>query len=299
VYSRFYLSLQDELLRRFSSERMQGLFSRLGLKDDNAIEHKLISRSVEGAQKRVEGNNFDNRKTLLQYDDVIRLQREIMYAQRKEILTEVNIRPIVDQMFRRAIENIVYQYAQIDNIKDQNPEAIVKYFNSNIFGEGGLTDEEIASKTGEQIVELINQKAKTLLDEKEQSIEPEIFHEFLKVVVLRIVDMKWTNHIDIMDGLRQSIGLQAYGQINPLHEYQTEGFELFENMTAAIADDVLKYILRAQIQMNLKREEVAKPTQTSSGKEEIKKKPVTSDKVGRNDLCPCGSGKKYKHCCGQ
>jgi preprotein translocase subunit SecA len=298
-YSRFYLSLEDELLRRFSSDRMKPLFERLGLKGEQAIEHKLISRSVEGAQKRVEGNNFDNRKTLLQYDDVIRQQREIIYAQRKEILTQEDIRPIVEQMFKTAIENKVQQHVNIESEKEKELDGLLKYFNGMIFGSEVLKASELEPLNAEEITNLIYQKSINMLNEKEESIQEDIFHEFLKVVVLRIVDMKWTNHIDIMDGLRQSIGLRAYGQINPLHEYQTEGFELFENLIISIADDVLRYILRAQIQTNLKREEVAKPTQTSSGKEEVKKKPVTSDKVGRNDPCTCGSGKKYKHCCGQ
>jgi preprotein translocase subunit SecA len=298
-YSRFYLSLEDELLRRFSSDRMMPLFERLGLKGEQAIEHKMISRSVEGAQKRVEGNNFDNRKTLLQYDDVIRQQREIIYAQRKEILTKEDIRPIVEQMFKTAVETKVQQHVNIESEKEKDLDGLLKYFNGMIFGVESLKASELKPLNAEQITELIYQKAIDLLNEKEETIQAEVFHEFLKVVVLRIVDMKWTNHIDIMDGLRQSIGLRAYGQINPLHEYQTEGFELFENLIISIADDVLRYILRAQIQTNLKREEVAKPTKTSSGKEEVKRQPVTSDKVGRNDPCTCGSGKKYKHCCGQ
>lgn len=299
-YSRFYLSLEDDLLRRFSTERMQGLFARLGLKDDTAIEHKLISKSVESAQKRVEGNNFDLRKTLLQYDDVIRQQREIIYSQRRAVLTETDIRPIVENMFRTAIENRVAQYLSIERNRDSDIEGLVKYFNQQVFSDNGFTVDQFTNLKYEDAVEIIFQKAIALLDEREKAIDPEIFNEFLKVIVLRVIDMKWTTHIDIMDGLRQSIGLQAYGQINPLHEYQTQGFELFDQMIHAIADEVLLYVLRAQIQMNLQREEVVKPTAATSGKEEAKRKPIVkNEKIGRNDPCPCGSGKKYKHCCGK
>lgn len=298
-YSRFYLSLEDELLRRFSSERMQGVFARLGLKDEQAIEHKLISRSVEGAQKRVEGNNFDHRKTILQYDDVIRQQREIIYAQRKEILTEDDIRPIVEKMFNTSIEYHVYQYINVESSKERDLEGLVKYFNGNIFGADYIKVNEIEALDAEEVINYIYEKAILELEKKKELFDEDTFREFLKVIVLRIVDMKWTGHIDIMDGLRQSIGLRAYGQINPLNEYQVEGFELFNNMINSIADDVLRYILRAQVQSNLQREEVAKPTTTSSGKEEQKRKPVTNEKVGRNEPCPCGSGAKYKHCCGR
>jgi preprotein translocase subunit SecA len=297
-YSRFYLSLEDELLRRFGSDRMKNVLGRLGLKDDQAIEHKLISRSVEAAQKRVEGNNFDSRKTLLQYDEVIRQQREIIYAQRQQILTEDDIRPIVETMFRTSIESHVYQYVNSES-KEKDLVGLVKYFNSNVFGPEGLQLNALEGLNAEAIIDTIFQMAVAELDEKQKLFETDVFREFLKVIVLRVVDMRWTAHIDVMDGLRQSIGLRAYGQINPLHEYQTEGFELFDTMTHSIADDIFKYIIRAQVTNNLQREEVAKPTKASSGKEEEKQQPVKKDKVGRNEPCPCGSGKKYKQCCGR
>ncbi|QVK17699.1 preprotein translocase subunit SecA [Mycoplasmatota bacterium] len=304
-YSRFYLSLQDDLLRRFGSERLQNTLGRLGLKDDQAIEHKLISRSVESAQKRVEGNNFDSRKTLLQYDEVIGQQREIIYSQRYQILTLDDIKPIVENMFRDAVDNVVSRYVLFDNSKDVEAEKegiknLVNYFNTNIFGPNSIKLDEVKDLSKNDLNEFFNQKAFKILNKKEEIYEPEVFHEFLKVIVLRIVDMKWMDHIDIMDGLRQSIGLVAYGQNNPLIQYQQEGFELFTNMVASINEDVLKYIIRAQVQDNLQREEVAKPVAAKSGKEDTtaKKQPVRKQKVNRNDPCPCGSGKKYKQCCG-
>ncbi|MDF2699171.1 MAG: preprotein translocase subunit SecA [Haloplasmataceae bacterium] len=298
-YSRFYLSLQDELMKRFASERIQGMLSRLGLKDDQAIEHKLISRSVESAQKRVEGNNFDSRKTLLQYDEVIRQQREIIYNQRTQVLEFSDIRPIVEEMFRNAISNHVNEYlGQTDKeTKQDNLIALIKFFNNNIFGPNVLNLQQLENLKVVEVEEYIYNLALDELDHKASIFETEVFQEFLKVIVLRIVDMRWTSHIDVMDGLRQSIGLRAYGQINPLIEYQQEGFELFDSMVRSINDDVLRYIIRAQVQQNLKREEVAKPTKTNSGKEEVKRQPIKSSKVGRNDPCPCGSGKKYKQCC--
>ncbi|HEY8436768.1 MAG TPA: preprotein translocase subunit SecA [Haloplasmataceae bacterium] len=297
-YSRFYLSLEDDLLRRFASDRVKLMFQRLGISGDQAIEHRWISKAVESAQKRVEGNNFDLRKTLLQYDDVIRQQREIIYGQRRQVLFEDDIRPIVDQMVRQAIENRVFQFARMEG--DDDLEGLVKHFNSTVFVDVPLQIEDLKGKKPEELVDAIYAHAQKLIDQKAASIDEATFKEFLKVIVLRVIDMKWMNHIDIMDGLRQSIGLRAYGQSNPLYEYQQEGFELFEEMIAGINDDVFRYVIRAHIQSNLQREEVAKPTHASSGSKEIKRQPVRkTNKVGRNDPCPCGSGKKYKYCCGK
>lgn len=297
-YSRFYLSLEDDLLRRFASDRVKLMFQRLGISGDQAIEHRWISKAVESAQKRVEGNNFDLRKTLLQYDDVIRQQREIIYGQRRQVLFEDDIRPIVDQMVRQAIENRVFQFARMEG--DDDLEGLVKNFNSTVFVDVPLQIEDLKGKKPEELVDAIYAHAQKLIDQKAASIDEATFKEFLKVIVLRVIDMKWMNHIDIMDGLRQSIGLRAYGQSNPLYEYQQEGFELFEEMIAGINDDVFRYVIRAHIQSNLQREEVAKPTHASSGSKEIKRQPVRkTNKVGRNDPCPCGSGKKYKYCCGK
>jgi len=303
-YSRFYLSLEDDLLKRFGSERLQSMLGRLGLKGDAAIHHPLISKSVESAQKRVEGNNYDARKTLLQYDEVIGKQREVIYNQRYQILTLDDIKPIVVNMFEEACRNIVYRYLNVDN-KDEGYEEslkkLVSYFNNTIFGPSAVKVNEIENLDTEEIIDFYYKKALDILNWKEQSYEPEVFKEFLKVIVLRIVDMRWMDHIDRMDALRQGIGLVAYGQGNPLLQYQQEGFEMFNNMIAAINEDVLKHVIRAQVQDNLQREEVAKPVAAKSGKEDEthKREPVRkTQKVGRNDPCPCGSGKKYKQCCG-
>ena len=246
----------------------------------------------------MEGNNFDHPKTLLQYDDVIRQQREIIYAQRRRVLFEDDIRPIVDQMIHQAIENTVlnHMHSEEEDVLD----GLVKYFNGSAFVDNPIETTHLEGKNTEEMIEWVYNRAQTLIDQKAESIDPQIFKEFLKVIVLRVIDMKWMNHIDIMDGLRQSIGLRAYGQTNPLYEYQQEGFELFEEMVASINEDVFRYIIRAQIQTNLQREEVAKPTHASSGTKEVKRQPVRSKKkVGRNEPCPCGSGKKYKFCCGR
>jgi len=303
-YSRFYLSLEDDLLKRFGSERLQAMLGRLGLKGDAAIQHRLISKSVESAQKRVEGNNYDARKTLLQYDEVIGKQREIIYHQRQQILTLDDIKPIVENMFLEACRNIVYRYLTVSK-KDEGYEEslnkLVTYFNNTIFGPSAFKVSEIENLDIEEIVDFYYKKALDILNWKEHSFEPEVFKEFLKVIVLRIVDMRWMDHIDMMDALRQGIGLVAYGQGNPLLQYQQEGFEMFNNMVASINEDVLKYVIRAQVQDNLQREEVAKPIAAKSGKEveTQKREPVRkTQKVGRNDPCPCGSGKKYKQCCG-
>jgi preprotein translocase subunit SecA len=300
--SQFYLSLEDELMRRFGSENMMAMMDRLGMDDSQPIQSKIVTKAVESAQKRVEGNNFDARKQLLQYDDVLREQREIIYRQRFEVLDAENLRSIVEKMIQSVIERVVNSHTPQEEMpEDWDLKGIIDYLNANLLHEGDVTESDLRGKEPEEMIELIWEKVKERYDEKEREIAPEQMREFERVIVLRAVDMKWMDHIDAMDQLRQGIHLRAYGQIDPLREYQMEGYAMFENMIASIEEEVAKYIMKAQIQNNLQRQEVAKGQAVHPKEEgEVKRKPVRKAiEIGRNDPCICGSGKKYKNCCGQ
>ncbi|KYG33726.1 preprotein translocase subunit SecA [Alkalihalobacillus trypoxylicola] len=300
--SQFYLSMEDELMRRFGSDNMRSMMERLGMDEDQPIESKMVSKAVETAQKRVEGNNFDARKQILQYDDVMREQREIIYKQRDEVLESENLRKIVESMIKSVVEtNVRLQTPESEVPEDWDLQAIVNYMTANLLKEDDLTEKEIKGLDSEEIAELIYDKVIENYNEKEEQFTPEHMREFEKVIMLRTVDRKWMNHIDQMDQLRQGIHLRAYGQNDPLREYRFEGFEMFEQMIASIEEEVAMYIMKAQVQQNLERQKVAegKAVQQTDGKEQKKRRPVRkSVTVGRNDPCPCGSGKKYKNCHG-
>lgn len=301
--TQFYLSMEDDLMRRFGSDNMKSMMDRLGMDDDQPIESKLVTKAVESAQKRVEGNNFDARKTLLQYDDVLRQQRDVIYKQRYEVLDSENLREVVERMIMSTIERQVEAHMPKDALPEEwNYESIVHFVEGNLLDEGELTIADIKGKEPEEVVEVIFERVKVSYDKKESELSSEQMREFEKVIVLRSVDTKWMDHIDAMDQLRQGIHLRAYGQTDPLREYQMEGFAMFENMIASIEEDVAKYIMKAQIRHNLERQKVAEgqAVKPQSGEEEQKKKPyVKRQEIGRNDPCPCGSGKKYKQCCGR
>ncbi|QPA30681.1 preprotein translocase subunit SecA [Thermaerobacillus caldiproteolyticus] len=301
--SQFYLSLEDELMRRFGSENLMAMMDRLGMDDSQPIQSKMVTRAVESAQKRVEGNNFDARKQLLQYDDVLREQREIIYRQRFEVLDTENLRDIVEKMIQSVIERVVNAHTPREELPEEwDLKGIIDYANANLLPEGDVTINDLRGKEPEEMIELIWEKVKARYDEKEQQIPSEQMREFERVIVLRAVDMKWMDHIDAMEQLRQGIHLRAYGQIDPLREYQMEGYAMFENMIASIEEEVAKYIMKAEIHSNLERQEVAKGEAVHPKEEEgeVKRKPVRKAiDIGRNDPCICGSGKKYKNCCGR
>jgi len=301
--SQFYLALDDELMRRFGSENIMGMMDRLGFSEDEPIESKLVSRAIESAQKRVEGSNFDTRRIVLQYDDVMNQQREIIYKQRREVLFADNIREHVFDMIRPVVERIVEAHCADEDIPEEwNLDAIVDYAHATFLKEGTIKREDLEGREKESIVEFLMEEVRKLYDEREQQIGEETMREFEKVVVLRAVDSKWMDHIDAMDQLRQGIHLRAYGGTDPLREYQFEGFEMFREMVENIQEEVTKYIMKAHVESNVQRQEVAKgQTETGGGSNrETQRRPIrrAEQRVGRNDPCPCGSGKKYKHCHG-
>ncbi|MCR8868710.1 preprotein translocase subunit SecA [Peribacillus frigoritolerans] len=300
--TQFYLSMEDELMRRFGSDNMKNMMARLGMDDSQPIQSKMVTRAVESAQKRVEGNNFDSRKQLLQYDDVLRQQREIIYKQRFDVMESENLREIVETMITASIQRNVVAFAPMGDEEGWNLQGLVDYLNGNLFNEGSIAVADLEGKNESELVEFILAKVKEGYDQKEEELSEEQMREFEKVIVLRAVDSKWMDHIDAMEQLRQGIHLRAYGQIDPLREYQSEGFAMFEAMIASMEDEVAKYIMKAEIRNNLERKEVIKgqavnPKEEDGGK--VKKAPARKkEDVGRNALCPCGSGKKYKNCHG-
>jgi len=300
--SQFFLSMEDELMIRFGAANVMGMMERLGFDEDSPIESKMVTRAIEAAQKRVEGANFDMRRVVLQYDDVINLQREKIYADRRKVLFAENIRDIVEGMIRGSVTRVVERHCPEDSVpEDWNLAGIVSHVHANLLPEDRLRKEELEGKERDEIVELIMEKVLARYDEREQEIGPEIMREFEKVVVLRSVDSKWMDHIDAMDQLRQGIHLRAYGGNDPLREYQFEGHNMFMEMIERIEDEVSLYIMKAQVQSNLKREAVAQGQAVTNKEGETSRRPVrrTGERIGRNDPCPCGSGKKYKVCHGR
>lgn len=302
--SQFYLSLEDDLMKRFGSERIKVFLDRMKVDDEDAvIQSRMLSRQVESAQKRVEGNNYDARKNVLQYDDVMREQREVIYGQRQQVILEdQSLSKTLMHMVKRTIERAVAGHTQFEE-NQLNYEGIADFAGSVLVNEDAITVEDLKGKTAQEVTDYLYQLAQGKFDEKaEQLNSPEQLLEFEKVVILRVVDTKWTDHIDAMDQLRQSIGLRAYGQNNPLVEYQSEGFTMYENMIGAIEYDVTRLFMKAEIRQNVQREQVAQGEAEQTNTENTnsaKKRPVNVKKVGRNDPCPCGSGKKYKNCHGK
>lgn len=298
--TQFYLSLGDELMRRFGADNVLNMMERLGFEEDQPIESKMITRAIESAQKRVEGNNFDLRKVVLQYDDVMNQQRNIIYKQRRELLESENVKQIVVDMIKAVIENIVQAHTTADIPEEWDFEAIAEYVNNKLLDEGALNRDDLWGKEPEEMVEFIFDKVMVKYDQREEAMGSEMVREFEKVIALRAVDSKWMDHIDQMDQLRQGIHLRAYGGTDPLREYQFEGFEMFNAMVASIQEEVATYIMKAQVETNQERQAVVDEDKISTSGEPAEKRPVQrKEQVGRNDLCPCGSGKKYKHCHGQ
>ncbi|HCY1219614.1 TPA: preprotein translocase subunit SecA [Staphylococcus aureus] len=303
--SRFYLSLQDELMIRFGSERLQNMMSRLGLDDSTPIESKMVSRAVESAQKRVEGNNFDARKRILEYDEVLRKQREIIYNERNSIIDEEDSSQVVDAMLRSTLQRSINYYI---NTADDEPEyqPFIDYINDIFLQEGDITEDDIKGKDAEDIFEVVWAKIEVAYQSQKDILEEQM-NEFERMILLRSIDSHWTDHIDTMDQLRQGIHLRSYAQQNPLRDYQNEGHELFDIMMQNIEEDTCKFILKSVVQVedNIEREKTtefgeAKHVSAEDGKEKVKPKPIVKgDQVGRNDDCPCGSGKKFKNCHGK
>ncbi|CAB1253881.1 preprotein translocase subunit SecA [Clostridium sp. MT-14] len=300
--SRFYVSLEDDLMRIFGSDRLQGVVEKLGLKDDEAIESKMVTNAIENAQKKVEGNNFDIRKTLLQYDDVINKQREIIYRQRSQVLEGEDLKDDMLKMIEDLVSSIVDSH--ISGIEEDFEDEIVKlidYMEEIYIPKGSVKKDDIINLSNEEIKAKFTDIGIKMYEEKEKEFTPEQMREIERVILLRVVDTRWMDHIDDMEHLKRAIGLRAYRQQEPAQAYQFEGSQMFNEMIYNIKVDTIKYLLHVQIERAPERERVARNVSTNQQEDSVvKKKPIRKAKtVGRNDPCPCGSGKKYKNCCGR
>ena len=300
--SQFYLSLEDDLMKRFGSERLKGVFERLNMSDE-AIESRMLTRQVEAAQKRVEGNNYDTRKQVLQYDDVMREQREIIYAQRYDVITaDRDLAPEIHAMIRRTIGRIVDAHAR--SKEDEKLEAILNFAKYNLLPEDSISRSDFAGLSDQAIKDELYQRALKVYDSQVAKLrDEEAVKEFQKVLILRVVDNKWTDHIDALDQLRNAVGLRGYAQNNPVVEYQAEGFRMFNDMIGSIEFDVTRLMMKAQIheQERPQAEHNISTTATRNiaAQQTQLPKDVDLSQIGRNDQCPCGSGKKFKNCHGK
>jgi preprotein translocase subunit SecA len=298
--SRFYISLEDDLMRIFGSERLQGVVEKLGLTDEDAIESRMVSGAIEGAQKKVEGNNFDIRKNVVQYDDVMNQQREIIYRQRTEVLQGENIKGQIEEMIAGVITSSVASHITgVEETFDEELVKLISYLEDIFLPKGIISIEELSKGSNEEIKNTLLDIAQKIYAQKEEHFGEEQVREVERVILLRVVDSKWMDHIDDMEHLKQGIGLRAYKQQDPSQAYQMEGSDMFAEMIENIKTETVKYLYHVQIEKAPEREMVAKITSTNHD-DSIKKEPNKKEaKPGRNDDCPCGSGKKYKNCCGR
>ncbi|NLP27864.1 MAG: preprotein translocase subunit SecA [Clostridia bacterium] len=298
--SRFYISLEDDLMRIFGSERLQGLVEKAGFQDTDAIESKMVSNAIERAQKKVEGNNFDIRKTLLGYDDVMNQQREVIYQQRSEVLEGKDIKEQIEEMMETVLNNAVDSH--ISGLEEEfksDLEKLINYVEDLCIPQGILKVSELENMSNDEIKEKIVSVAKDIYAKKEEEIGSDSLREIERVILLRVVDTKWMDHIDNMDHLKQGMSLRAYKQQDPVQAYQFEGSEMFNEMIFNIQTDTIRHLFRVKMEKAPEREQVAKETGTNLDNS-LKKEPVKKEKkIGRNSPCPCGSGKKYKNCCGR
>jgi preprotein translocase subunit SecA len=298
--TRFYISLEDDLMRLFAGDRFRDVIDKMNMPEDEALEHSLLTKTIEGAQKKVEGNNFGIRKHVLKYDDVMNQQREVIYGERRKVLEGEDLRSHIMEMSKNLIaENIEVYTRQAKYPEEWDIEGLEDYA-IKLFGipKGTITKLDRESLTKEILEETILDKAEQLYKLREAEFGEDRFREVERVILLQVVDSKWMDHIDAMDQFRQGIGLRAMGQEDPIRAYQMEGFDMFDEMTHSISEDTVTYLFHVQNPDKLERKRVAQPLSTSSDEPQ---KPIVNKekKIGRNDPCPCGSGKKYKRCCGQ
>ena len=299
--SRFYISLEDDLMRLFGSEKLMGVFNTLGVEDGEQIEHKMLSNAIEKAQKKIENNNFGIRKNLLEYDQVMNEQREIIYEERRRVLDGESMRDSIYHMITEYVENLVDACISPDLESDEWDLAELERSLLATIPMKFVTPDEVKNMRQKELKHVLKERAVKAYEAKEAEF-PEIEHlrEVERVILLKVIDAKWMDHIDDMDQLRQGIGLQAYGQKDPLVEYKMLGYDMFGAMTNAIAEDTVRLLFHVRIEQKVEREQVAQVTGTNKDDTSVREpKKREEKKVYPNDPCPCGSGKKYKQCCGR
>ncbi|KUO61999.1 MAG: preprotein translocase subunit SecA [Gracilibacter sp. BRH_c7a] len=299
--SQFYISLEDDLMRLFGGDNIAGLMDKLGMDDSIPVESKIVSRSIENAQKRVENRNFDIRKHVLNYDDVMNQQREIIYTQRRAVLIGENIKEQVIDMIEKVIADTIARYSGASpHPEEWELESFLEYVENVILPNHNITAKQVADMAMEEVEELLFEESKILYTNREVQFGPELMREIERAVTLQVVDTRWKDHLDAMDQLREGIGLRAYGQRDPLNEYRKEAFDMFQGMIEAIQEDVVTYIMRVTPQITTQVPE--QPQKVSENRyedqEKVQQPRRIGEQTGRNEPCPCGSGKKYKKCCG-
>ena len=299
--SRFYISLEDDLMRLFGSERLMSVFTTLGVEEGEQIEHKMLSSAIEKAQQKIESNNFGIRKNLLEYDQVMNEQREIIYEERRRVLDGENMRDSIFHMINDYVENIVDMVISADQDYDEWNLAELNLTIHNTIPMAPVTEEDVKDISQKALKHLLKERATKAYEAKESEFpEPEHIREIERVILLKVIDAKWMDHIDDMDQLRQGIGLQAYGQRDPKVEYKMIGYDMFDHMTKSITEDTIRALFHVKIEQKVEREQVAKVTGTNKDESSVRApKKRAEKKVYPNDPCPCGSGKKYKQCCGR
>ena len=297
--SQFCVSFEDDLMVRFGTDRAKLMLQRIGFNDDVSIRNRMLSSSIESAQKRVEGNNFDMRKTLLEYDDVINEQRAIIYEKRNQILDNESVHDIILEMFKNYAEDSVYNHmVETENLSRNDKSEIIEGVNDLL--KNKISFDEIELMNPDELMDYIGTAITNDYEDKIKKLPKEIVNEFEKAITLRVIDTYWMEHINTMSHLREGIHLRSYAQNDPLREYKTEGYELFDNLLSRIDAQTTTYLLKAEVRQNSERKQVSDKVQTNEDKSTVKKAtPKRVTKIGRNDPCPCGSGKKYKQCCGK
>ena len=299
--TRFFVSMEDDLMIKFGSEKMKSVMQTLGLPEDQAISNKMISNSLESAQKKVEGFNFDRRKGLLDFDNVISKQREIIYERRNEILDKESIKDRVIETFKDFVANQINAHLAPEGYLTNNDlNNIIERFNNGLLKKKKLNINDLQDKSTEEVIDFVYNLVIEDYNKKLEDIPEEIQNDFEKSISLKVIDKNWMDQLDAMEALKEGVGLRGYAQSNPLQVYALEGFQMFDSMLATISEEISRFLLNAEVRQNTEREEVAKNIRTNDGKEAVKKQPKKKEeKVQRNDPCPCGSGKKYKQCCGK
>jgi len=300
-YSQFFISFEDELMRRFGADKVKDLIQRTGYPEDQDITNKFLAKQIESAQKKVEGNNYDMRKSLLDYDNIVSEQRKIIYERRNELIDSENIHEISIDTIKDFIDGVVMDHIAPEGyLTETDYENIINHVNSQMLRNKNIIIEEVRSKTPEEVSDKISEIIINELNNKVKDIPESVINDFERHISLRVIDQAWVKHISSMDHLRDGISLRGYAQTNPLQAYAMEGYQIFEAMQDSIDEQIANFLLHMQITQNINPKEKQKQIHTNDGKEALKSKPKKKEtKVGRNDPCPCGSGKKYKQCCGK
>ena len=296
--SQFFVSFDDDLMHRFGTDKIKNMLISMGIDDTQSIRSKTLTKSIETAQKKVEGNNFDYRKSLLDYDNVLNEQREIIYSRRNEILDEESIHDKIIETFKNTVDNLVVSHIPPENyLTDADLENIAEYVNTNFLKNNNLSVKDLEGKKETEVSDYIFDLV--IKDYEKKMISSPLMNEFEKAISLRVIDTAWVDHMSAMEHLKEGVGLRGYGQSNPVQVYTMEGYEMFENLLNKIDSDIAQFLLKAEVKQNIERKQTLNG-QTNDGKEKVKAQPKrNANKVGRNDPCPCGSGRKYKQCCGK